>query len=161
MAWIRCCGGSAIEPTPTALVPKMTANNAPYGIAFASSEYGANYQAWKAFNQSTTDTPWESTLADRNSWVGYQFVVPTVVKSCEYTINCDRPCTIVVQGSNDNTIWEDVSTVYSVPGTGVVSGILSMATNKKRYGSYRLLFNSTGTAVIPNAVREMQFYGYQ
>ena len=49
----------------------MTSNTAPYGVASASTEYGASFAAWKAFDQSTGY--WITTQYNTTGWLKYKF----------------------------------------------------------------------------------------
>ncbi|UHA71800.1 hypothetical protein [Paenibacillus sp. 481] len=67
------------------LIPKMINNNAPAGIASASTQYSPLYAAWKAFNNSIVDgytDTWESNT--NSGWLAYEF--PYTVAISKYTL---------------------------------------------------------------------------
>jgi hypothetical protein len=70
---------------PTNLIPAMTSNTTPSGVASANSDYDGAYPPWKAMDHvnpsnvangsiwvSASAAPW---------WIQYQFASPTVVSS--------------------------------------------------------------------------------
>jgi hypothetical protein len=57
-------------PATSDLIPAMTSNTTPSGVASASSEYGASYAIWKAMDQSSG--LWYSG-SDVTQWVQYEF----------------------------------------------------------------------------------------
>lgn len=65
------------------LVPAMTSNTSPNGIASASSEYSADYAAYKAFDNLKNLVYWSST--GTTGWLAYEFSTPKIIK--KYTMN--------------------------------------------------------------------------
>lgn len=98
---------------PKGNVPVMTSNTAPYGEAIQISNYGDNY-AWKAFNENNSNF-WESggMSGDNRAWLGYKFVNPICVKMVTMSSGSTDvqyfPKRYKVQGSNDGSAWEDIS----------------------------------------------------
>ena len=52
------------------IIPEMTTNTAPIGVAEASSIYGSSYDAWKAFDKKDT-TIWHSG-SGTPQWISYE-----------------------------------------------------------------------------------------
>lgn len=98
---------------PKGNVPIMTSDTAPYGEAIQISNYGDNY-AWKAFNENNSNF-WESGAmsGDNRAWLGYKFVNPICVKMVTMSSSSTDvqyfPKRYKVQGSNDGSAWEDIS----------------------------------------------------
>lgn len=60
-------------------IPIMTSNTTPTGIASASSVYGTQYPAWRAFNDNVSDSwisQYTSGTVQTNQWIRYDFVTP-------------------------------------------------------------------------------------
>ncbi|WP_411348005.1 hypothetical protein [Paenibacillus sp. WLX2291] len=72
------------------LIPQMTSNTAPSGVASANEEYSSLYAAYKAFNRSTSQS-YEDTWEPRTStgWLSYQFPEPVAIS--KYTIKGITP----------------------------------------------------------------------
>ncbi|MHA6530164.1 discoidin domain-containing protein [Paenibacillus sp. BAC0078] len=69
------------EDTPNAinLIPKMTSNTSPSGIASASSEWGTAHQAFSAFDGIINDRGWASVQGTPYGWISYEFPQVTIV----------------------------------------------------------------------------------
>lgn len=96
------------------LIPTMTSNTAPSGIAASSSNYdNYEYAPWKAFdgnNASGIASRWISS-GNMPQWISYSFPQQVVVGSYSIlpeTGNCkDRsPKNFQIQGSNDGVNWK-------------------------------------------------------
>jgi hypothetical protein len=65
------------------LVPIMTSNTAPSGIASASSIYTVDYDAWKAFrgvlDTSASNYCWNTAVNNTTGWLAYEFTSPTII----------------------------------------------------------------------------------
>ncbi|WP_059051332.1 discoidin domain-containing protein [Paenibacillus senegalimassiliensis] len=61
------------------LIPKMTSNNAPVGIAAASSEWSANHKAYSVFDRNINDVGWASAEGIPYGWISYEFFESTIV----------------------------------------------------------------------------------
>jgi hypothetical protein len=97
------------------LVPIMTSNTTPSGVASASGEVPGR-EAWKAFNR-TTNGPTDSWRVGSpgpapTGWIQYQLVSPAIVVTYAITAYDDvgapntSPITWTLQGSNDGVTWD-------------------------------------------------------
>ncbi|WP_379392298.1 hypothetical protein [Paenibacillus lentus] len=87
------------------LIPDMTSNNAPSGVASASSNY-SSYPAWQAF--STKGIQWLTKVGQNTGWLQYTFTKKQKIN--QYTILPSdtvrrSPQTWTFEGSNDGTTW--------------------------------------------------------
>lgn len=102
------------------LIPVMTSNNAPEGIASASSynNVGYNLQPFYAFDHKnpiessvSTYAHWESTPGSKTAWLAYEFKLPQVIT--KYSLLCrfyqtsndgvrQAPRDWTFEGSNDD-----------------------------------------------------------
>jgi len=97
------------------LIPEMTSNTTPLGVAKASSVYNSSYDAWKAFSKTTESDKylecWE-TSNKSPAWLSYEFQHPSMVAI--YTIqaingdnNLNRmPKDWMFEASMDEMTWE-------------------------------------------------------
>jgi len=105
------------------LIPVMTSNNSPSGIASASNELSGN-EAWKAFNGNKTDV-WIEGKYLKTGFISYTFPVGKKIK--KYSIfPVQNPATWsptdwILRGSNDGINWTDLD-VRSNVTTGWVYG---------------------------------------
>lgn len=146
-------------------VPIMTANNAPYGNAIASSEnvQGAYYDyAYKVFDGDSTSRGWwerENGVDYNNRYVGYEFANPTkVLKAIYYpeTNYGNRITKIKYQGrNNQNEQWVDLTDEISVDAN---TPKLTEFTKNLGYYKYCILriVNASNMSV---GIGELQFYG--
>lgn len=153
------------------LVPTMTSNTTPSGVASASSYYSTTYEPWKAFNGTTinVDDCWFSSSGTANSYLCYQSVSPfkcTKVKlvnrsgtSSLYPVN-----TFKIQGSNDGTTWIDLTGVLTNTNKSANGASTYDINNNGSYLYHRILvltsWNPDGTTVTNQyvAIGELQFY---
>jgi len=130
------------------LIPTMSANNAPSGVASANNENTPEQAAWIAFDKNTGDNRWW-TSGGFPSWIQYQF--PTAQIVVRYGIvgffsgAMYAPSAFVFAGSNNGTDWTQLDS-----RTGLTTG-WSQATfrnfdfsNATAYLYYRLTI-SAGT----------------
>lgn len=156
-------GGSQPEPEIKALIPTMTSNTAPKGVASASSIYNSGSDAFHAFDGNTSAT-WSSLNSDNNSpYVAYAFPSPVVVKSIQYyNVGSGNASSygskFKFQASNDGNTWVDVSDVITQTAGSRVSGTINLDSNKTAYTNYRVVATET---VMGLAAFEIQLYGYK
>lgn len=94
------------------IIPTMTSNTSPSGVANASNIYTSSYQAWKAFNKVYNDVTdgWRTDNTHSTGWISYEFKEPKVIG--KYTIisladtsQASAPRDWTFEGSNDGTNW--------------------------------------------------------
>lgn len=125
----------------TDIVPTMTSNTAPSGVASASSENLA--LAYKAFNDSATHTWQESWSSDSTSYpitLQYQFTEAKTI--LEYSIQAANyathmPTAWTLQGSNNGADWTTIDTV-AVSGLTQDSKAYYTVDTPGPYAYYRL-----------------------
>jgi len=105
-------------------VPIMKSNTTPYGVAAASSENSASWQAWQVFNGVTIRTggAWFTTNAVLTGWIRYDFTAAKAKVITHYSImavSTDTattadltagPKTWTFEGSNDASSWTVIDT---------------------------------------------------
>lgn len=154
------------ESVDNAKVPVMTSNTTPSGEASASSEMDVYKQAWKAFDQ-TNDTYWQPTYAGSvDPYLQYQFTEPVKLKKATLKMGTNpqggTPMTLtaVVQGSNDNATYTDISSAVTISGANPSDHEIILNNNSNyEYARVQFTGNMVERANIDRRVIECQFYG--
>ncbi|WP_090739493.1 discoidin domain-containing protein [Paenibacillus sp. Mc5Re-14] len=90
----------------------MTSNTTPSGVASASSQFSADFPAWKAFNRTTTDINdcWVTANNVLTGWLQFKFNQPKIIEKYAVT---SRNATYrgdikawTFEGSNDGINWK-------------------------------------------------------
>lgn len=150
-------------------VPIMTANNAPYGVASASSTHpSGSYEAYHAFNGvvEIESDYWHSAMPStfQNQWLQYKFINPVCVRRINFSTvakSAYKTWNYTVQASNDGTNFVDITT-----GTAVVDADFTKnkwtkdIDNDEFYLYYRYLFTSGNISAHNGCgLQTLQFYG--
>lgn len=138
------CSSEIADPNVN-VIPAMTSNTAPSGIASASSLYMATYDAYIAFDGVSNSGGWltNSTLT---GWLAYEFPTPKVI--IKYTIipysAAKSPKNWTFEGSNDGgTTWVTLDTQTNISSWAAnVKKVFSISNNVS-YKKYRI--NITGS----------------
>lgn len=97
-------------------IPTMTSNTTPEGVASASNEVGAGWEAYRAFDDILTIPNYAGWLASgaTNQWVRYQFVSGKVIRKVQivngqYDLSSDRGARhCKLEGSNNGSDWTKI-----------------------------------------------------
>lgn len=136
------------------LIPTMTANNAPSGVASSSGAYDeVSYAAWRAFNHVTTGHPsYWCNVSGKTGSVQYQF--PTAHVFTRYAVTSPWaagdgvPKSWAFQGSNDGAAWTTLDTQTGVvdwAATGAMRKVFDFA-NATAYAYGRLNITDSNAA---------------
>jgi len=123
------------------LIPEMTSNVAPSGVARASSIYTSNYEPWQVFNSHSNDYYWNSIT--NTGWIEYQFPEKTIVdkymlKARQLTVYNDAmPRDWKFEGF-DGTKWVTLDTQTRQTNWGVYQSRTYLFVNTVAYSKYRL-----------------------
>jgi hypothetical protein len=142
------------------LIPIMTSNIAPSGIASASDE--TSTPAFRAFDGKSLSNNYWGANAKTYGWIAYDFKVPTLVARYDLTVILDNPKIPpkdwTFEGSNDGSNWTILDTqtnqstwVNNVPNIYNIN-------NYVYYQRYRLNATSNNGAVSLG-IGEMRMYG--
>jgi len=149
-----------VAPANNDLIPVMTSNTSPLGIASASSSYDStNYAPWKAFdgnNVSEVCSRWISSPSSAMpQWISYSFIQSTYVGSyyiLPETGGCaDRaPKNFMLQGTNDGIKWTTLDSRVNITlSTWNSSGKTFNISNPGSYKTYRLYVTAVnGSSVV-------------
>ncbi|WP_029518098.1 hypothetical protein [Paenibacillus polymyxa] len=152
----------------TTIIPKMTNNAAPSGLAFSKGALGIN-EAYLAFNQNDETEGYCSTSSSGGvGFLGYKFTTPKVI--CKYavrngTLNSYNrlPRNWTFEGSNDSTNgfdgkWEVLDRqskqIWSTPTTDKVFEI----DNIKAFTAYRINWTANNGATDYTSVGELKLF---
>lgn len=108
------CPSGTINAPSADLIPVMTSNTAPSGVASASSNNGTAFQAFDgdtAFSNSDTTSGWRSATGGIPGWIQYKFAAATIADY--YSVTCwksnySAPRDFKLQGSQDGATWTDL-----------------------------------------------------
>ena len=146
------------------LIPAMTSNNAPSGVASASEIYSSDYAAWKAFNgMFAASANYWHTLTTSSGWLQYVFPVKKTVK--QYTIsghpssNAVNPKTWSLKASNDGTNWTVLDTRTNITAWQGSTANSYVVDNSISYTHYRLdVTENNGDVRL--GIGELRMFGY-
>lgn len=134
------------------LIPNMTSNTKPSGVARSSSVYklyNITYSPWRAFNNDSSDYFWD--LSTKTGWIEYEFTEKTIVD--KYKIKARQDLTW-------NKALPKAWTFEAFDGTSWV--VLDKRTEQKNWGIYEersYLFVNT-TPYIKYRLRVSDNNGY-
>ena len=137
-----------------ASVPLMTSNTAPSGVASASSEYGPEYQAWRAFDQTVNHWAADGVA---NSWVQYKFDNPVFIHSVfvqtHETPYAAKNCHI--EYSDDGVSFSVAKSIELAPDSQT-----NISINKSGFYKYWRLYviDTTGGSTL--TLRKLNFTGF-
>ena len=154
-----------LTPNPyDTVVPTMTSNTTPSGVASASSEYSSSYEAWKAFSFSATS--WASTVADMpDVWLKYDFgsgVTKTVkcyiIQSHQSVPTCN-PKNWTFEGSNNGSDWTILDTQTNITAWDTAEFFSFPILNSTAYRYYRLNISANNGYAVTH-VKNLQLLEY-
>ncbi|MGR6760457.1 hypothetical protein ACU1JV_01245 [Paenibacillus sp. T2-29] len=152
----------------TTIIPKMTNNAAPSGLAFSKGALGIN-EAYLAFNQTDETEGYCSTSSSGGvGFLGYKFTTPKIVgkyavRNGTLTSYNRLPKNWTFEGSNDSTngfdgTWEVLDRqskqIWSTPTTDKVFEIY----NIKPFNVYRLNWTANNGATDYTSVGELKMF---
>ncbi|MGR6760458.1 discoidin domain-containing protein [Paenibacillus sp. T2-29] len=145
------------------LIPTMTSNTAPSGIASASTEYGDRWKAWNAFDHLVDDYGWVAASGNTTGWLCYKF--PSSLRITRYTItmrsgsHAESPNTWTFEGSSDGAAWSVLDTRSNISFSTNLSQSFDF-TNGAPYPYYRInITKNNGGGLL--RISEMEMYAKQ
>ncbi|MDH6674238.1 hypothetical protein M2277_004930 [Paenibacillus sp. LBL] len=121
------------------VIPKMTSNTAPLGIAFGDA---SSTIAWYAFNKS--ETPRYSTTNFSSGYVGYEFVDPILIGKYDLNVALDKtlkdrfPKSWRFEGSNNLTDWTVLDRQTNIIWEDEVNTKSFYLNNVDKFKAYRI-----------------------
>lgn len=147
------------EVTLKGNVPIMTANNAPYGEASASSVYGSGYEAYKAFD-GDSNTRWHNSGTATSHTLGYKFTNPICVGKfgvASSSTSGRYPQTIELQYSDDGSTYTTIGEPINPDYSSASEYKIFKVDNNEYHLYYRVKFNMNGSSAYDTDT--LQFYG--
>lgn len=125
------------------LIPKMTSNTLPSGVASASNEFSYAYRSFDG-DFATISSAWGSN--ETTAWLRYDFLKPEVIEQYviyPQTTATDRaPKDWTFEGSNDGITWNVLDTQSNITGWVDSTPKKFTFSNSNLYKDYRI--NITG-----------------
>lgn len=149
------CVPSCEQAAESNIVPVMMSATLPSGVVAASSDDGAGFEPFNAFDDNPL-VDWQSGSATMPQWISYQFDNRRTVKA--YTLTgsgaATTPQAWEFQGSNDGLTWTTLDTqdVTLTPGTASRHELATPA----HYAYYRLYVTETATPANKVAVLRLE-----
>ncbi len=158
IAELSCSGTGCVN-----LIPNMTSNTTPTGIAAASS-FRLGHDAWKAFDGDlTAGSIWQSNSLP--AWLRYGFAIPQVIQAYKiWTIAVFTgavPRGWVFEGSTDLASWTALDTRAAQVFVDLVPNTYSFV-NGVPYSYYRIrITDTTNNALGSVIIAELQMFPCQ
>ena len=134
------------------LIPTMTSNTAPSGVASASGVVSTVYDAYKAFDDNAST--WWNGNGGAGQWLQYKFTKKVCVKKLTATNeqNTNKMGVFKLQGSNDGSSFTDIATINAKDTKSITQNIA----NTNYYQYYRVYCVSDTSDFSLNS---LQLYG--
>lgn len=160
--WLNAiCGSTYFESVLNVKVPTMTSNTTPSGQASANTTYGSGYEAYRAFDNNTSNT-YYPTVADTaaTAYLRYQFTQAVNVKKVvAMTHDMTAHVTYKIQYSDNGTSWQDASKNMQTTLNTYVTALTTSNTAHKYWQAKTV----SGTPYISGkggfCFQILQFYG--
>ncbi len=150
-----------VAPMRVDLIPIMTSNTAPSGVASCLNGYDA---AWHAFNGNMSDQ--FRSQGGLPTWLKYQFPSAQQVIAYRFAPSSDIypgrcPKSWIFQGSNDNVAWTDLDTRTNVNYASLPSNSDAYfpVASPGDYLYYRLYITANNGDATYCALRRVMFMG--
>lgn len=161
------CNSTYFESVLNVKVPTMTGTTTPSGECIYSAEYtGGNNYAWKAFDKSTSSGSFWSSYQGNPAvpgYVGYDFTNQIKLCRCDVTVFSDsnglQIKDYIIQGSNDNSAWDDFYSGTVDSSTADKTIITTIITDDAGHRYCRVYASTSYFTSV--ALWEVQFYGRQ
>jgi hypothetical protein len=132
------------------VIPKMTSNTSPSGVASASSKFNDNVLAWRAFDHDVKPYGWAVNFTGKD-WLEYEFAEARCIE--KYTLQIREPYSSLKEAPQNWTFeaWDSENSTWVVldKQTGIANwsaGVKKEFTfiNTKSYKKYRIYITKNG-----------------
>lgn len=147
------------------LIPEMTSNTTPYGVARSSSVYKdwqTTYSPWRAMN--TDDDDWFWDLNTKTGWIEYEFPLKHIVDKYslkarqDLTWNKALPKNFTFEAF-DGSKWIVLDTRTNQTNWGIYEVRTFKFVNTTPYAKYRLRVSANNGYVRTQLEQIMMYYG--
>lgn len=134
------------------LIPVMTSNTTPSGVASASNVYDGNYEAWRAFDRDNSNYFCWYTYNISYGWLQYKFTEKkqiqkyTVTSRNNGTLPLGAPKNWTFEGSNDGVNWDVLDTRINEIAWSSNEKREYIFNNNQLYLYYRINITSSNTS---------------
>ncbi len=146
------------------LVPIMTSNTIPSGVASASSEASTARQAWKGFAGESANG-WMPSETSYPAWIQYKFDAPTLATNLKALYKNDSGSSytqkVEISASNDGTNWTTLATNISLNNHNTYTDISFTNDNEYLYYRMTLLSGSDAPQPLVGSGYLLQFYSIE
>lgn len=148
------------DPTKN-LIPVMTSNNAPSGVASASGYYTAtDFQPWQSFSGTST-LYWVGRQGEVTGWLRYDFNEPRVINVYSMTAsgfsNGAQPKDWTFEGSDDGLNWTVLDKRVNQTNWVFYTEVRTFEfKNAKAYKSYRINVSSNNGNTVYLAIAQVK-----
>ena len=141
------------------LIPIMTSNTTPSGVASGTNIYNSNYSYYNAFNDTVSSVPFVIGASDCR--LSYEFTTETLVKSF-FIMHSNTATNNSVNLYGDNEFIVSLELLTASSGDDYKTEKFKIPTNKK-YKKYEFIFAKNPTTGSTSAtfgnIRRLQLYG--
>ena len=155
--WLEAIVNSEyIELVLNVKVPSMTGYTTPSGQCFASSEYSGE-PAWSPFQGNGGQ--WSTSASNTSpGYIGYKFTQAVQIKALyvktRFTSGAN---TIKLQYSDDNSVWNDTTAVFTPTGSYPQETKMAVESNYGEHLYWRLYY--TANSASYKSTNKIQFWG--
>ena len=145
-------GGGACE----VLIPNMTGASSPSGTASADTAL-TGYEAYQAFNNTSTAGWYVNNAAFSSHWVKYEFPTAVIARSVIAMVlqgSGNVTATYTLKGSNDDSTWDTL--VSSASASNNVTDFLTNIqpiSSPKSYKYYRWDFTASTLTTASKGIK--------
>lgn len=146
------------------IIPTMTSNTSPSGVASASSEHSSTLSAWYAFNKNTSDR-WKTPEGVTSGWLQYGFNEAKSISAYAVTSpNLNNQYTPMYspqdwtfEGSNDGANWNVLDTRKETGWTYNQKRMFFLS-KPSQYKFYRINITSVNSGGTTLHIGELEMY---
>ena len=150
---VRANNASGGGGNGTACVPQMTSATAPSGEVISSTVSGDTESRYAFDNDETNYCQLTNSVG---AYIGYNFGIPLKLKKLYLAAAYNNNIAYKLQGSNDGSTWEDITTF-----TGVAQASKTLYTvyvnSNTAYKQFRLYHSTTGAGYSTSVYYDVQF----
>lgn len=145
------------------VVPAMTSNTLPSGLVTASSIFSSTYDAYKAFDGSTSGS-WQSANGLKTGYVSYTFkkgiIVGkyTIVSMSSNSSASAAPKDWTLEGSNDGLTWTVLDTQKSQTGWVALEKRVYSLNNTNKFKTYKVNITDNNGHASAVTIVEMELF---
>ena len=152
---------TALDNSSPILVPEMTSNTEPSGVASAGSVH-STYYAWNGFDGSTS-TVWGASTTKSTWWLSYEFTssvwcYKVILDAANTAYPQFATNTFKIQYMNASSEWVDATSTLTAHNNNLTPQEFIVSAPTGKVSKWRLLVLSCYSSNQRPNVRQLQFY---